>query len=51
MEAIEAYGEASDRMREQLETKAETLGEHGRVSVLSLHAGFGRVGAPARPDV
>ena len=51
MEAIEVYGEASNRMREQLQRKAETLGAHGRVSVQPLRAGFARVGAPDRPDV
>ena len=51
MEAIEVYGDASDRMREQLQRKAETLGEHGRVSVQPLHSGFARVGTPASRDM
>ncbi len=48
MEAIEVYGEASQRMREQLLRKAETLGDHGRVTVQPVHAGFARVGVSSR---
>lgn len=51
METIELYAEASNRMREQLQRKSETLGEHGRVSVQPIHAGFARVRVPARPDM
>lgn len=43
MEAIEVYGEPSDRMLEQLEQKAHDLGEHGNVRVERLHAGFSRL--------
>lgn len=50
MDAIEVYGEASNRMLEQLERKAATLGEHGRVSVQPLHAGFARLGTLARSE-
>jgi hypothetical protein len=45
MEAIEVYGEPSERMLEQLRSKARDLGERGTVSVGSLHAGFSRVAA------
>lgn len=46
MEAIEVYGEPSDRMMQQLQEKAEALGEHGRVVVHRRHGGFNRL--PAR---
>ena len=45
MEGIEIYGKPSDRMLEQLEQKVEMLGEHGRVIVDQLDAGFTRIGA------
>lgn len=45
MDAIEVYGEPSDRMLDQLEAKARDLGERGRVSVDTLHAGFSRIAA------
>ncbi len=45
MEGIEVYGEPSDRMLEQLESKARDLGESGSVTVGSLHAGFSRLAA------
>lgn len=47
MEAIEVYGEPSDRMLEQLQDKAEALGEGGRVIVGRLQAGFTRMAAEA----
>lgn len=47
MEAIEIYGEPSERMLEQLRDKADALGDEGRVVVDRLHAGFARLGAPA----
>lgn len=43
MNAIEVYGEPSERMLEQLEAKAQDLGERGSVSVGTLHAGFTRI--------
>lgn len=43
MEAIEVYGEPSDRMLEQLHDKAEALGEDGRVVVARLQRGFARM--------
>lgn len=43
MEAIEVYGEPSDRMLDQLDAKARDLGERGSVSVDTLHAGFTRI--------
>lgn len=48
MEAIEIYGEPSERMLEQLKQKAEDLGDQGSVRVDRLHAGFTRMAAPAR---
>ena len=45
MEGIEIYGEPSDRMLEQLQQKVEMLGDHGRVVVDRLDAGFTRIGA------
>lgn len=45
MEGIEVYGEPSDRMLEQLESKARDLGDRGSVSVGTLHAGFTRIAA------
>lgn len=47
MEAIEIYGDPSERVLEQLRDKADALGEQGRVVVDRLHAGFARLGAPA----
>lgn len=47
LEAIEVYGEASDRMLEQLRRKAEMLGDgNTQVIVDGLHAGFARLEAP-----
>lgn len=46
MEGIEVYGEPSERMLEQLEKKAATLGDHGRVTVNTLQDGFSRLIAP-----
>ena len=43
--AIDVYGEPSDKMLQQLQQKAQTLGESGSVAVHRLHAGFNRVGA------
>lgn len=43
MEGIEVYGEPTDRMMEQLQRKAESLGEAGRVVVDRRHAGFARL--------
>lgn len=43
--AIDVYGEPSDKMLRQLQQKAQTLGDSGRVAVHRLHAGFIRVGA------
>lgn len=48
MEGIEVYGEASDRMMEQLHRKAEMLGEGGSVRVDRLQAGFARLDAAAK---
>lgn len=45
MEGIEVYGEASERMLDQLDAKARALGESGRVVVDGLHAGFSRLDA------
>lgn len=45
MEGIEVYGSTSGRMLDQLNEKVATLGEHGRVVVGDLHAGFARVAA------
>lgn len=47
MEAIEVYGELTDRVLEQLQQKADALGDNGRVVVERLHAGFSRLGVPA----
>lgn len=47
MEAIEVYGEPSERMLEQLEDKADALGEDGRVVVDRLHRGFARMAGEA----
>lgn len=49
MEGIEVYGEASDRMLDQLRRKAEMLGDHGRVTVQPLRAGFSRLGTQTGP--
>lgn len=47
LEAIEVYGETSDRMLEQLHRKAEMLGDgNTQVIVDGLHAGFARLEAP-----
>lgn len=43
LEAIEVYGEPSERMLAQLQKKAEMLGDQGRVVVDRLHAGFARL--------
>jgi len=43
MEGIEVYGEASDRMLEQLQQKAHDLGKDGSVRIDQLQAGFSRV--------
>ena len=48
MEGIEVYGSTSGRMLDQLNEKVAMLGEHGRVVLGDLHAGFARVGATAR---
>lgn len=45
LEGIEVYGPTSDRMLEQLNEKAASLGDHGRVTVSDIHAGFTRVQA------
>lgn len=51
MEAIEVYGEPTDRVLEQLQRKADALGKDGRVVVDHLHAGFSRLSASATsPD-
>lgn len=47
MEAIEVYGEPSDRMLEQLRDKADALGEDGRVVVDRLQTGFARMSVEA----
>ena len=44
LDAIEVYGETSDRMLDQLQKTAEMLGDHGRVTVQPLRAGFSRLG-------
>ena len=44
MEAIEVYGPTTERLRQQLDEKAAMLGEHGRVTVGDLYAGFARLG-------
>jgi hypothetical protein len=50
MDGIEVYGEASDRMFEQLQQKARDLGEDGSVRIDQLNAGFSRIaGAAAQP--
>lgn len=50
LEAIEVYGELSDRATGQLRQKADALGSDGRVIVQPLHAGFSRLsGATATP--
>jgi len=46
MEAIEVYGEPSDRVREELDSKARDLGDQVRVTVGGLHAGFSRLAEP-----
>jgi hypothetical protein len=43
MEAIEVYGEPSQRVREQLDRKARDLGGEGSVTIGTLHAGFSRL--------
>lgn len=43
MEGIEVYGEPTDRMLEQLQQKADALGEAGRVVVDRQYAGFARL--------
>lgn len=45
MEGIEVYGEASERMLEQLRDKAAALGDDERVTVRHRYAGFERLGA------
>ena len=50
MEGIEVYGQPSDRMLEQLESKARDLGESGSVTVGSLAAGFSRLPAHDQVD-
>lgn len=47
MEAIEVYGEPSDRVLEQLDSKARDLGDLGSVTVGTLHAGFSRLSDPS----
>jgi quinol monooxygenase YgiN len=50
MDGIEVYGEASDRMFEQLQQKARDLGEDGSVRIDQLNAGFSRIAdAAAQP--
>lgn len=50
MDGIEVYGDASDRMVEQLQQKADDLGEDGSVRIDQLHAGFSRIAdAPVQP--
>lgn len=46
MEAIEVYGQPSDRVLEQLDSKARDLGSDGSVTVGALHAGFSRLVNP-----
>lgn len=43
MDAIEVYGEPSDRVREQLDSKARDLGDEVSVTIGKLHAGFSRL--------
>lgn len=43
MEGLEVYGEPTDRMMEQLQKKAQALGEAGRVVVDRRQAGFARL--------
>lgn len=43
MEAIEIYGEPSERMLVQLRDKAAALGDRSRVVVTPRHAGFSRL--------
>ena len=47
MDGIEVYGEASDRMFEQLQQKAHDLGEDGSVRIAQLQAGFSRIAEAA----
>lgn len=47
LEAIEVYGELTDRALEQLRQKADALGVSGRVDVQPLYAGFSRSSQPA----
>lgn len=47
MDGIEVYGEASDRMFEQLQQKAHDLGDNGNVRIDQLQAGFSRVAEAA----
>jgi hypothetical protein len=42
LRTIEVYGRPSDKVREQLQQKAELLGENGHVVVDEQHAGFAR---------
>lgn len=49
MEAIEVYGEPSDRVLEQLESKARDLGGPGSVTIGALHTGFSRLTDRTRP--
>lgn len=51
MQGIEVYGEASERMLEQLREKAAALGDEERVTVQHRHAGFERIGAPVEADL
>lgn len=48
MEAIEFYGEPTERVHEQLESKAVDLGETGSVTIGTLHAGFSRIAEATR---
>lgn len=48
MEAIEVYGEPTDRVMEQLREKARALGEQGKVVVQRRQAGFTRLGSTSR---
>lgn len=50
MEAIEVYGDTSDRMLEQLYRKAENLGAPGQVVVDRLQRGFAKIGNPVTPE-
>ena len=47
MEAIEVYGELTNGVLEQLQQKADALGESGQVVVDRLHSGFSRMSVPA----